>query len=826
MQQVLAFGGIRLYRRCMGITISRNGPLSPFGELLRRHRLSAGLSQEQLAERAGISLAAVNTLERGVRRAPYLQTVMQLADALALAGTDRAAFEAAASVRRLRTRAAAPFPQRAEAKLPVYLTSFIGRAAEVAECGALLRTHRLVTIVGAGGIGKTRLATAVAESVAAEYQRVIFIDLARATNDDLFALQIAAAFCLDAVSDAKERVATALGDTPALIVLDNCEHVIEAASCFAATLLRRCPNVRILATSRERLAIGGEQVFRARPMDAAAALELFIQRGRGADPHFAIGDPLLAEAEELCRRLDGLPLAIELAAARLPSLGLSELRRRIDMQPGLPGLNRDAPDRHRTIEATIAWSDQLLDEAERALLARASIFVGGFTLEAAECVCSDDALPRSDVGPKVLGLIEKSMLQVVPGATTRYRFLEPVRAYGLQRLAANGDVDRMAQRHAEWFAEVADAANDESRWSYDADSPPERIFVEQDNIRAALDRLLSTDAGGDDDVVLAARIVGGLRSLWVETARYNEGERWARGVLERLDQQVHPELAARVLRLMMQCSSGDAASAALEQIIPLLQATNDVGGLANAYLHRLLTEIERGELDRAKATVEAVTALLDAEPSLPSSFRAWAMAMFGLYFAVCGDFDRARASVERSEHLARTTHGLALSAEIAAIEGDYEQARTLAAEALSLGPTLGSKDFWIQTPSKASFELLAGDVEAAAASMRDAFTLRDASGEDPTALAPAFFVIATIAAKRDISDSAATLVGYAEALPLRKGQRGPVSDRMRAMLQQMLMAALPPARLERLRRDGRDLSHQAAIALAMTIKASCGSIVA
>jgi len=151
------------------------------------------------------------------------------------------------------------------------------------------------------------------------------------------------------------------------------------------------------------------------------------------------------------------------------------------------------------------------------------------------------------------------------------------------------------------------------------------------------------------------------------------------------------------------------------------------------------------------------------------------MALFGMYFALCGDFARARASVERSEQLARTTYGVALFAEIAAIEGDYERARTLADEALSLGPKLGSKAFWIRTPAKASFELLAGDLEAATTSMREAFTLRDPSDEDPTAMALPFFVVATIAAKRDTYDTAATLAGYAEALPSRYGQRGPVA---------------------------------------------------
>jgi predicted ATPase/transcriptional regulator with XRE-family HTH domain len=791
------------------------GPLSPFGELLRRHRQSAGLSQEHLAERAGMSLAAVNMLERGVRRAPYLQTVLKLADALALLGADRAAFEAAASARRFRAPAAAPHPQRPEARLPVYLTSFIGAEAEVAECGVLLRSNRLVTIVGAGGIGKTRLATAVAESVAAEYEAVIFVDLARTTNDDLFALQIAAAFGLDAVSDATERVAMALGDSTALIVLDNCEHVIDAAARFAATLLQRCLIVRILATSRERLAISGEQIFRARPMNAAASLELFTQRGRAADPHFVIGDSLLAEAEEICRRLDGLPLAIELAAARLPSLGLPELRRRIDKQLALPGVYRDVPERHRTIEATIAWSDQLLDDAQRALLARAAIFVGGFTLEAAEFVCGDDALPRSDVGQHVVALVEKSMLQVVPGETTRYRFLEPLRAHGLQRLAERADVARMERRHAEWYAEVGDAANDVTRSGYN--TAPEDLAAEQDNIRSALDRLLSSSAGDESAVTLAARIVGGLRLMWIEAARYGEGERWAQRVLERLNEQAHPHLAQRVLRLLAQCSSDDDAPAAIDRLVPLLQATNDLAGLLGVYIHRLLIECDRGKLDQAKTTVAAASELLDAEPALSLSLRVWALAVFGMYHALCGDFTRARVFAGRSELLARTHFGLAVAAEIAALEGDYERARMLEAEASSLGQELSFRAFWIRAPAKATFELLAGDVEAAAATMRDAFTLRDPSGEDPRAMATPLFVLATIAAKRGDHDTAAILAGYVETLPTRHGQRSPITVQTRAMLQQLLTSALPPARLERLRRDGRNLSHQSAIELAMTL---------
>jgi len=426
-------------------------------------------------------------------------------------------------------------------------------------------------------------------------------------------------------------------------------------------------------------------------------------------------------------------------------------------------------------------------------------------------------LPRSDVGPNVIGLVEKSMLQVAAGATTRYRFLEPVRAYGLQRLAERADIERMVRRHAEWLADIGDTKNDASRSLFNADFSPEYLLAEQDNIRAALDRLLSTDAGDEGAVVLAARIVGGMRMMWIEAARYGEGERWARRVLERLDERIHPELAERVLRLLVQCSSDDEMPAAIDRLVPLLKATNDVAGLAGAYLFRLNIECERRELDRAKTTVEAVTALLDAEPSLPISFQAWAQAVLGLYFATCGDFDRARASVERSVQLERSSHCVAACAGIAAIEGDYERARTLQAEALSLGADLGSKIFWIRTPGMASFELLAGDIEAAAATMRSAFASRDPSGGDPTTLSLAFFVVATIAAKCDIFDTAATLAGYAETLPAPYGQRGPVLDRIRAMLQQLLTAAVPPARLQRLNRDGRNLSHQAAIELAMTI---------
>jgi hypothetical protein len=252
-------------------------------------------------------------------------------------------------------------------------------------------------------------------------------------------------------------------------------------------------------------------------------------------------------------------------------------------------------------------------------------------------------------------------------------------------------------------------------------------------------------------------------------------------------------------------------------LVPLLQATNDVAGLAGTYLHRLIIECERRELDRAKTTVEAVTALLDAEPSLPISFQAWAQAVLEVYFANRGDFDRARAQVELCVQLERTSHGVAACAGIAAMEGDYERARTLQSEALSLGANLGSKIFWIRTPGLASFELLGGDIEVAAATMRNAFALRDPSGADPRTLSTAFLVTATIAAKRDIFDTAAALAGYAETLPAPYGQRGPVIDRIRAMLQQLLTDALPPASLERLNRDGRNLSYQAAIDLAMTL---------
>jgi predicted ATPase/transcriptional regulator with XRE-family HTH domain len=469
-----------------------DGRTPAFGELLRRYRLAAGFSQEQLAERARVSRDAVGTLERGARRAPQRQTLALLAEALALNADEQAQLESAVRRHRPRSRptreSPTPFPG---AKLPIDLTSFVGRETEVAELVDRVRESRLVTVVGAGGIGKTRLACAAVAVLDTDFPRVAFVDLSRVTNHDLLSFQIASTLLIEAQpQNAAERIGNVLARRRTLSLFDNCEHILEPIALLTAKLLQLSSVLHVLATSHERLGVNAEHVCRLQPLAPAQALELFVERAQEADRHFALSDALIAAAEDVVRRLGGIPLAIELSVARLPALGLPELHRRLDRLFTLPGANRDAPARQQTMQSTITWSYDLLAEREKIVLSRLANFVGGFSLEAAEIVCSCELIEADDVAIIVPQLVERSIVQMVPGESPRYRLLEPVRLYGLQQLVERETYALLVRGHASWLADVGDAVNAEL-----VRGPTRTIVLEMrpeiDNVRAALDRLLS-----------------------------------------------------------------------------------------------------------------------------------------------------------------------------------------------------------------------------------------------------------------------------------------------------------------------------------------------
>jgi non-specific serine/threonine protein kinase len=358
-------------------------------------------------------------------------------------------------------------PQSVAGRLPVELSSFVGRSVELSEIRRLLQAAHAITLTGPGGIGKTRLAVRAARKLARHFpDGVAFIELADVEGPDQVPYALARSLRVqerrgEAIKDA---VIAHLGEQRVLLVLDNCEHVVDACRRLVASVVSRCERVRVLATSRERLDVPGEAVVALSalefPPDGQAlgiaevdAVRLLVDRAVAVAPGFALTDENTSAACEICRRLDGLPLAIELAAVRLASMTADDLRERLDdrlrLLAAAPGVG---PGRSHTLRATVDWSYELLSEDERMLWRRLSVFAGSFGLEAAEQICSGAGLERERIVDLVGSLVSKSILTMARGGRRgRYRLLETLRLYGAQRLAESGEGSELAHEHAAWL---------------------------------------------------------------------------------------------------------------------------------------------------------------------------------------------------------------------------------------------------------------------------------------------------------------------------------------------------------------------------------------
>src|SRR6516225_7921912 len=351
-----------------------------------------------------------------------------------------------------------PSPRQASTNLPAPTSDLIGREAEIREVIALAGEHRLVTLIGTAGIGKTRLAFEAARHLLPQFSDGVWVaELALLSDGGLVPATVAAAFGLDLARGAvsPERVAAALGGKHAIAVLDNCEHVIDAAAGMAEALLLGDPAVRIIATSREPLRAASEHLYRVPPLAVPEedpgsfeealrhdAVALFVARSHAIDPDFSPDPETAAAISSICRQLDGIPLAIELAAARASTLGVQELASRLDNCFSLlTEGRRTALRRHQTLRATLDWSHELLCESERKVLRQLSIFAGGFTLAAAGAVTSNTDMLASDVVDDVANLVAKSLVTAdVVGAAVHYRLLETTRAYAREKLAEHGEL--------------------------------------------------------------------------------------------------------------------------------------------------------------------------------------------------------------------------------------------------------------------------------------------------------------------------------------------------------------------------------------------------
>ena len=508
------------------------GEMVEFGSVLQRFRIAAGLSQEELAERAGLSRRGISDLERGARRRPHPATVRRLAEALALDAGGLATLLAAArgtSAASTSRPTASDTPPPQSLTLRARLTSFVGREQAVADVSTLLEKARLLTLVGPGGIGKTRLALEVVRRLAEQGQSVALVELEPVRDPTMVPQTVATS--LGIREQYQRGIVDTLMDVLAarrvLLVLDNCEQVVSACATLAEQLLRACPDLRILATSREVLAVDGESVWRVPPLEIAdpghlppphelarcACVRLFLDRASAIDSSFTLTKENASAVAEICQQLDGIPLAIELAAVRVNVLNPDQIAHRLDDRLRLlTSTSRSVPERQRTLRATLEWSYDLLTDDERRLFERLAAFAGGWTLEACEVVCSGGSLGRDDVLDLLGRLIDKSLVVIgSEGTSRRYRLLETVREYAQECLDRKGEGIAVRSAHAAAFVALMEhaapqlASAHQLQWLH-------RLDVDYDNIRVAVQWSLERgDIGSALRMAPALAIFGWIR---------------------------------------------------------------------------------------------------------------------------------------------------------------------------------------------------------------------------------------------------------------------------------------------------------------------------
>jgi predicted ATPase/DNA-binding winged helix-turn-helix (wHTH) protein len=725
--------------------------------------------------------------------------------------------------------------ERRDSNLPEPLTSFIGRESELVEIKGLLPRTRLLTLVGIGGIGKTRLALQVAAEVMAAYREgAWFVELAPLSDPALVPSEVAQVLGVREVAGRPlaETLCSQLKGRQLLLLLDNCEHLLEPCARLAEAMLRSAAELTIIATSREPLRVAGEQTYSLATLslpDPAAdvqsvarseAVQLFVDRARKQQPGFLLTPARAPAIAQLCIRLDGIALALELAAARLRSLSVEQINARLDDRFRLlTDGSRTVLPRQQTLRAMLDWSFDLLTESERVVLRRMAIFAGGFTLEAASAVASDEWIDEHAVIDVLSQLVARSLVVAdTNDAGARYRMLETTRAYALEKLTEAGETDAIRQRHAQHFRGHFERAFED--WLRMSDAEWRAIYLpELENVRRALDWALR--AGGE--AALGIALAGASRAMWSALGLLGEGRQWLEFALSRVESHTPEPDQARLwlsLGILLEVPAPAQSLVNLERASALHRRLGDTVALAYALLLIARHLAYKGRFD------ESLSCLAQASPLTESSglpkLRGFSFSASGWLKTMTGDLAGARMDIEKAlslyadsgtESAAPTT----LLGDLTWAMGDLDAAAAAFRDVVAMmrGPAITRKAALGYALSNLAGVLTEhGDLDEALAAQREGLPLLADGG----GLAWRFMDhVALRSALAGRFAEAARLAGFGDAARTANEEilREPNEARAHERLHALLRARLAPGELERLLAEGARLTEDEACRLAL-----------
>ena len=723
-----------------------------FGTWLRSRRRLLDLTQQALADQVGCARITVRRIESGALK-PSRELTLILLEKLAIPEIER--LQWARFARGLSGRPTKPdgsFADKPLTNLPAFLTTFIGRKKEQAEIIRLIGKYRLVTLTGSGGVGKTRLAVKVGEQLLADYGNGVWLaELAPLSDPDLLPQTVAGIFGLAAQSKipSTEILVNFLRTKTLLLVLDNCEHLLNSGALLADSLLKNCPKLKIIATSREALGIMGEVIYRVpslQLMDSQQALEkireyesirLFEERCQLVQPDFKLTLENVASVAQICNRLDGIPLAIELAAGRVNIFTTEQIATQLnECFRILTGGSRTALPRQQTIRASMDWSWNLLTDSERILLQRLSVFAGGWTLDAAELVCNGDGIETNRVSEVMIQLAEKSLVIVNQGSGSarRYHLLETIRQYAHEKLIETSAHENIRTQHLRYFLALSEQAEPALKGPAQVEWLA-RLLDERGNIRSALE--WATETNVEAGLALPSNL--GIR-FW-ESFDLQEGVHWLTDVLHKPGSQAYPGARAKALYLqgfiLVRLQQLEQAHCAAEECLALYRACKDQLGEIDGLMVLAYTIFISGNVMQAMELAQQALALAQSlgdtwreamllfhlsfyDPDLTRAFpyseqaitllrqlKDWSSLVFCLDRAgeialLQGHIQLAEKYITESLPLSRQvnfkaglTAGLEIYGRIAFSRGDYEQARASVQESIAISQEIGNRNNYL-----------------------------------------------------------------------------------------------------------------------------------